>query len=81
MKVPGPVEEVNLEGDRLVVDGNFAVARSATLNYTVNKATKSLLGTLTSGEGLVATYEGTGTVLLAPKSYWEITMLRHLWAL
>ncbi len=80
VRAPGPVEEVHLRNDRLVVDGNFAVARTASLNYTVNKATKSLLGTVTSGEGLVNTYEGTGTVLLAPNAYWEVTMLRQLWA-
>lgn len=80
IKTPGPIEEVHLRNDRLVVDGTFAVARSATLNYTVTKATKSLLGSLTSGEGFVNTYEGTGTVLLAPNAYWEVMMLRQLWA-
>ena len=80
IKTPGPIEEVHLRNDRLVVDGTFAVARSATLNYTVTKATKSLLGSLTSGEGFVNTYEGTGTVLLAPNPYWEVMMLRQLWA-
>lgn len=80
IKTPGPIEEVHLRNDRLVVDGTFAVARSATLNYTVTKATKSLLGSLTSGEGFVNTHEGTGTVLLAPNAYWEVMMLRQLWA-
>ncbi|GAB4278345.1 MAG: hypothetical protein Fur0025_04850 [Oscillatoriaceae cyanobacterium] len=80
IKTPGPIEEVHLRNDRLVVDGTFAVARSATLNYTVTKATKSLLGSFTSGEGFVNTYEGTGTVLMAPNAYWEVMMLRQLWA-
>lgn len=80
IKTPGPIEEVHLKNDRLVVDGTFAVARSATLNYTVTKATKSLLGSFTSGEGFVNTYEGTGTVLMAPNAYWEVMMLRQLWA-
>ncbi|WP_199245092.1 AIM24 family protein [[Phormidium] sp. ETS-05] len=78
IKTPGPIEEVHLRNDRLVVDGTFAVARSATLNYTVTKATKSLLGSFTSGEGFVNTYEGTGTVLMAPNAYWEVMMLRQL---
>ena len=80
IKTPGPIEEVHLRNDRLMVDGTFAVARSATLNYTVTKATKSLLGSFTSGEGFVNTYEGTGTVLMAPNAYWEVMMLRQLWA-
>lgn len=80
IKTPGPIQTVHLRNDRLVVDGTFAVARSASLNYTVTKATKSLLGSFTSGEGFVNTYEGTGTVLLAPNPYWEVIMLRQLWA-
>jgi uncharacterized protein (AIM24 family) len=32
----------------------------------VQKASKSLIGALTSGEGLLSTLEGTGTVLIAP---------------
>lgn len=63
---PGPVELVELMNDRLVVDGNFAVARSESLKFEVAKATKSLLGSLTSGEGLVNTFTGTGRVYLSP---------------
>ena len=50
---PGPVEELVLENNKLVVDGKFAFARYSTLNYSCKKATKSLLGSATSGEGMV----------------------------
>ena len=30
-----------------------------------------LLGSVTSGEGLVRTYEGTGTVVMSPMPYWR----------
>ncbi|MEM7029268.1 MAG: AIM24 family protein [Chloroflexota bacterium] len=63
---PGPCEVLDLENDRLVVDGSFAVARSADLDFKVEKSTKSIVGSLTSGEGLVTVLEGTGRVLLAP---------------
>jgi len=63
---PGPVEVIEMKNDKLVVDGSFAVARSSTLNFEVAKATKSILGSLTSGEGLVNTFRGTGTVYLSP---------------
>ena len=53
VKTPGPVEELVLENNKLVVDGKFAFARSSTLNYSCQKATKSLLGSATSGEGMV----------------------------
>ena len=58
--------EITLDNDVLRVDGNFAVAWSGTLNFTVEKSTKSLIGSGISGEGLVNVYRGSGKVLLAP---------------
>jgi uncharacterized protein (TIGR00266 family) len=62
----GPLQIVDLVNDQLVVDGNFAVARQAHLDFTVRRAAKSLLGSLTSGEGLVSVISGTGRVYIAP---------------
>lgn len=58
--------EISLENDVLRVDGNFAIAWSGTLEFTVEKSSKSLIGSGLSGEGLVNVYRGTGKVLLAP---------------
>lgn len=58
--------EVTLENDVLKVDGNFAIAWSHTLDFSVEKSSKSLIGSGISGEGLVNVYRGTGRVLLAP---------------
>lgn len=58
--------EVTLENDVLKVDGNFAIAWSGSLDFTVERSGKSLLGSAASGEGLVNVYRGTGKVLLAP---------------
>ena len=58
--------EIELENDVLKVDGNFAIAWSSTLNFTVERSGKSLIGSAASGEGLVNVYRGTGKVLLAP---------------
>lgn len=58
--------ELTLENDVLRVDGNFAVAWSGTLDFSVEKSTKTLIGSGISGEGLVNVYKGTGRVLLAP---------------
>jgi uncharacterized protein (AIM24 family) len=66
ISVPGPVDILDMVNDRLVVDGTFAVARSTSLNFTVQRSTKSLLGSAASGEGLVNVFEGTGRVYLAP---------------
>lgn len=64
-----PKEElivVDLNNDVLKVDGNFAIAWSASLNFTVERSGKTLIGSAASGEGLVNVYRGTGRVLLAP---------------
>lgn len=62
----GPLEAVDLNNDRLVVDGSFAVARTGNIEFKVEKATKGLFGTAVSGEGLVNTFTGSGRVLIAP---------------
>ena len=58
--------EVVLQNDVLKVDGNFAIAWSGTLDFTVERSGKSLIGSAASGEGLVNVYRGTGKVWLAP---------------
>ena len=58
--------EIVLEDDVLKVDGNMAIAWSGTLDFTVERSGKTLLGSAASGEGLVNVYRGTGKVLLAP---------------
>ncbi|MBR3766646.1 MAG: AIM24 family protein [Clostridia bacterium] len=58
--------EINLQNDVLKVDGNLAIAWSNSLNFTVERSGKTLIGSAASGEGLVNVYRGTGKVLLAP---------------
>lgn len=58
--------EVTLDNDVLKVDGNFAIAWSGSLEFTVERSGKTLIGSAASGEGLVNVYRGTGKVLLAP---------------
>ncbi|MBE6038399.1 MAG: AIM24 family protein [Anaerofustis stercorihominis] len=58
--------EIILENDTLKVDGNMAIAWSGSLDFTVERSGKSLVGSAASGEGLVNVYRGTGKVLLAP---------------
>lgn len=58
--------EIELENDTLKIDGNMAIAWSGSLDFTVEKAGKSLIGSAVSGEGLVNVYRGTGKVLMAP---------------
>lgn len=60
------IDIIELQNDVLRVDGNFAVLRSASLQFTVERSAKTLLGSAMSGEGLVNVYRGTGSVWLAP---------------
>lgn len=69
LQIPVPKEEIlvyNLNNEKLQVDGNFALLRTEKINFTIQKSAKSLIGTLTSGEGLLQTFEGTGQVWIAP---------------
>ncbi len=69
LESPCPKEElieVTLENDVLKIDGNMAIAWSGSLEFTVERSGKSLIGSAASGEGLVNVYRGTGKVLLAP---------------
>ena len=58
--------EINLQNDVMKIDGNMAVAWSGSLDFTVEKSGKSLLGSAVSGEGLVNVYRGTGKIWMAP---------------
>ena len=58
--------EITLQNDVLKIDGNMAIAWSGSLEFTVERSGKSLIGSAASGEGLVNVYRGTGKVLMAP---------------
>lgn len=58
--------ELELENDVVKIDGNMAIAWSDSLQFTVEKSGKSLLGSAVSGEGFVNVYRGTGKILMAP---------------
>lgn len=58
--------EIELENDELKIDGNMAMCWSSNLDFTVERTTKTLVGSAVSGEGLVNVYRGTGRVLMSP---------------
>ncbi|WP_315073184.1 AIM24 family protein [uncultured Clostridium sp.] len=69
LKVPVPESEIFkciLINDILRVDGNFAILRTGNIEFSIEKSSKSLIGTAVSGEGIVSVYRGTGEVWLAP---------------
>lgn len=69
IQCPVPLNEVHvieLQNDRLQVDGTFAFARIGDVSFSVERSAKSIVGSMTSGDGLLQTFEGTGQVWLAP---------------
>ena len=69
LESPVPQQELimfNLQDDEVKIDGNMAIAWSSSLDFTVEKSSKSLVGSAVSGEGLVNVYRGSGKIWLAP---------------
>lgn len=53
-------------GEKLSVDGNFAFVRTASVSFHAEMSSKSIFGTVVSGELLLQTFTGPGIVWLAP---------------
>ncbi len=60
------VIEMTDPNDVVKIDGNMAIAWSQSLKFTVERTTKTLIGSAASGEGLVNVYRGMGKILMAP---------------
>jgi uncharacterized protein (AIM24 family) len=60
------IQVYTLTGDKLWVDGNFALIRSDTVEFRAEKSSKGWMSTGVSGEGLLQTFSGHGKVWLAP---------------
>lgn len=72
LEIPVPEDEIvkyTLVNDTLKVDGNFALLRSRGVEFSVEKSSKSLLSSATSGEGFLNVFRGTGEVWIAPTQY------------
>ena len=64
-----PYKEIivlELNNDTVAIDGSMAIAWTSTLELTVEKSAKTLVGTAISREGFVNVYKGTGKILMAP---------------
>jgi uncharacterized protein (AIM24 family) len=67
---PVPVAELIVyelaAGEKLSVDGNFAFVRTASVSFHAEMSSKSIFGTVVSGELLLQTFTGPGMVWVAP---------------
>lgn len=69
LSIPVPrseVLEIVLNDETLSVDGSFGLLRTGDVRFTVEKASNSIAGAVTSGEGLLSVFRGTGKVWVAP---------------
>jgi uncharacterized protein (AIM24 family) len=73
----GPLQTIELNGESLVLDGSFAVARTASLDYRLERSSPKLFGSWVSGEGMVSTFRGRGSVMIAPVPNRFLTMVRE----
>jgi uncharacterized protein (AIM24 family) len=71
LSVPGPVQEVALDGDQLVADGPFVVAHTAGVRLSMRRPARSWLSYWLSGQRLAYCYRGSGRVLLCTTPYWR----------
>jgi uncharacterized protein (AIM24 family) len=61
------IQKIELNNEKLSVDGNFALMRSGNIDFKAEKSSKSWVSTSVSGEGLLLqTFQGTGSVWVAP---------------
>ncbi len=58
--------EIIMDNDTVKIDGNMAVCWTGSLQFTVERAGTSLIGSAASGEGLVNVYRGSGRILMCP---------------
>lgn len=63
----GALEAVEVKGS-MVVDTGHVVAWDATLGYAIERAGSGWVSSLLSGEGLVCTFTGTGTVFIQSRN-------------
>jgi uncharacterized protein (AIM24 family) len=76
---PSELVRIDLNNDCLKVDGSFAILRSSSLQFTAERSAKSFYSTYKSGEGILQTFRGTGTVWLAPtESFYKSVQDMHV---
>jgi uncharacterized protein (AIM24 family) len=66
---PVPKDEIvkiQLNDEKLSVDGNFAILRKGNIKFKAELSSKSIFGSAFTGEGLLQTFTGSGEVWLAP---------------
>ena len=70
--------EIVLQNDTIKIDGNMAVCWSASLEFTVERSSTTLIGSAVNKEGLVNVYRGTGRIFVCPTApTWSLFAATH----
>lgn len=65
----GTIHKIELNNEEVIIDNGHMVAWEESLTYNLERANKSLLNSLKSGEGLVARFKGTGTIYIQTRNF------------
>jgi len=71
LSVDGPIEEIELDHERIVIDGGFAVARTSGITMRMKRPARSYFSHWLSGQKLSSVYEGTGRLFICAVPYWR----------
>lgn len=70
----GPVSEVTLDDEMLVVDGSFVIARTSDVKFTIRRPARSRWSNWLAGQSVARVYQGTGRLLMCTTPYWRVAM-------
>ena len=75
----GPVDELTLNSERLVVDGPFVIARTDGIKFSIRRPARTRWSTWLSGQTSARVYEGKGRLLMCTTPYWRLAIKnKHL---
>jgi uncharacterized protein (AIM24 family) len=73
----GPVVKVQVDGQRVVTDGRYVIARTEGVKYISRRSAQTILGSLISGESFrLRAFEGKGTVLISSYPFWKYRLMQ-----
>ncbi len=65
----GSIHKIELNNEEVIVDNGHTVAWEESLDYKITKASKGLISSFTSGEGLVTRFKGSGTLYIQTRNF------------
>lgn len=65
----GSIHRIDLDNGEVVIDNGHLVAWQASVDYKIEKASSGFISSLTSGEGLVTRFKGTGTIYIQTRNF------------